>query len=487
MGRGPFQSAGHRQIAQGLRRRLVAALLPSGHRAAEADPATASLATIELADDIAEHHAQALPRKLSAPVSMGVVFLVTAAVQWPAAVILAVASLIIPVNMRLAGALAKDGADEQMAASARLAASVLDSFRGLRSLRGLGAVERRAGQLADASHRLNTTTMMVVRRAFLSAAVMDVVITFAIAVNATYIGLSLLGYVRIAAAPQVTLATGLIALQLCPMYFAPIRARAAAHHSRERALAAIPVIAEILDSSEPTVESAVPAKLHAGAVEVVLENVHLRYPTSDRDVLADVNLRIPAGRWTAVAGPSGAGKTTLLGVIAGARPTTCGTVRWETPTTSASPTLGGCAWIGQQTVILPGSIADNIRLGRPDAPVPDVERAVQAAGLADVLARLPQGLDTTLGERGWGLSAGEARRIAIARAFLSDAQLWVLDEPTAHLDAESEARVIETFKHAAFGRTVIVATHSAALAAAADNVLTVDGGTVREVREVLPA
>ena len=482
------QAAGHRQIAGSIRRQLVAALLPSGHRAGDVDPATAALATVELADDIADHHAQGLPRKLSAPASMGMVFLVTGVVQWPAAVTLAVASLIIPVNMRLAGLLAKDGADEQAADRTRLAANVLDSFRGLRTLQGIGAVARRRGQLADASNRLNTTTMIVVRRSFLSAAVMDVVITFAIAVDATYIGLSLLGYVRLAGAPHVTLSSGLIALQLCPMYFAPLRARAASYHSRERATAAIPTITALLDASQkPAFEPAEPAAAPAMPVEIVLEDVHLRYPGSARDILAGVDLKVPAGRWTAIAGPSGVGKTSLLAVIAGAREPTSGTVHWATSTTNTHPHLGGCAWIGQQTVILPGSIADNIRVGRPEAPLAAVEYAAQAAGLTEVVARLPHGLDTPLGQGGWGLSAGEARRVAIARAFLRDAALWILDEPTAHLDPAAEAAVIQALRRAAHGRTVIVATHSAALAAAADTVLTVDGGTVRRTREAIRA
>ena len=483
-----FQTAGHRRISGSIRRRLIAALLPSGSRAADADPSTLALATVELVDEIADYHAQAHPQKLSAPASMGVVFLVTAVAQWPAAVILAVASLIIPVSMRLAGLLAKDGADEQFADSTRLGANVLDSFRGLRTLQGLGAVERRRGQLADASNRLNATTMKVVRRAFVSSAVMDVVITFAIAVDATYIGLSLLGYVHVAGTPHVTLAGGMIGLQLCPMYFAPLRARAAAYHSRERAAAAMPAIADLLDASQtPDSESAVPELPTATSFEIVLDNVRLRYTASDRDILAGIDLRIPAGRWTAVAGPSGAGKTTLLAVIAGARTPTSGTVHWATPTARTRPHLGGCAWIGQQTVILPGAIGDNIRLGRPDATLASVEHAVRAAGLTEVVARLPRGLDTPLGEGGWGLSAGEARRIAIARALLCEAALWILDEPTAHLDAQSEAAVTEVLKRVTRGRTVIVATHSAALAEAADTVLNIDNGTVHHTRETVPA
>lgn len=481
-------AAGRQQIAAAIRERLVAALLPAGHRRTEPDAALAALATVELADDVADYHAQAMPLHLSAPVSMAVVFAVTAAVQWPAALILLVGSLIIPMNMRLAGLFAAEGAAERVTATTRLSAVVLDSFRGMRTLAAIGAVARRRGELARAADDLNTATMGVVRRALLSGTVMDVVITFAIAVDATYIGLSLLGYVRLGPAPHITLFSGLLALLLCPMYFAPLRAVAAVYHARERAAAAVPAITGLLAGTRPTPDAVRrQAAPPTGAVTVVLDDVTFGFPGSARPVLDSVDLTIPAGEWTAVTGPSGAGKTTLLSLIAGMRGPTAGTVCWAGVAGPVPPRLGGCAWIGQQTVILPGSIADNIRLGRRSASLAEVERAASAAGLADVVARLPQGLDTPLGEGGWGLSTGQARRIAIARAFLRDAGLWLLDEPTAHLDPEAEAQVIDALKAATRGQTVIVATHSAALARSAGNVLAIADGAVHAVARVVAA
>ncbi|TCO17237.1 ATP-binding cassette subfamily C protein CydD [Kribbella steppae] len=475
-----FQAVGRQRIAHAIRRRLVAGLLPAGQRHTEPDPATAALATVEFADDIADFHAQSLPQRRSAPVSMALILAITAIVQWPAAVILLLASLLIPLNMRLAGLFAKEGADAQAAAGTRLAAVVLDSFRGLPTLRNLGALGRRHSELARAAGDLNATTIAVIRRASLSGAVMDVVITFSIAANATYIGLSLLGYVRIGAAPGMTLFRGLLALLICPMYFQPMRAMAAAFHSRERALSAVPAITGLLVEPSSSAERVPPS---GERVTVVLDNVSLRFPAADEPTLQGLNLTVHAGSWTAVAGPSGAGKTTLLSLIAGVRAPSHGTVRWLTPTGASAPWLGGCAWIGQQTVLLPGSIGDNIRIGRPDASRVDIEQAVAAAGLAEVVARLPRGLDTPLGEGGWGLSTGEARRIAIARAFLSDAGLWVLDEPTAHLDADTESQIIVALRNATQGRTVIVATHSAALTRSADLLFGLTDGTVHSVRE----
>jgi ATP-binding cassette, subfamily C, bacterial CydD len=480
-------AGGRQQIAAALRERLVAAVLPAARRRAEPDAATAALATVELADDVSGYHAQALPLHASAPVSMAVVVAVTAAVQWPAAVVLAAGSLIVPLNMRLAGLFAAEGAGEQVGASTRLTAVVLDSFAGLPTLRALGAVARRRDDLASAAAGLNAATLGVLRRAFLSGAIMDVVITFAIAVDATYIGLSLAGYVHLPGTPHMNLSGGLLALLLCPMYFAPLRATAAAYHSRENALAAVPVISG-LTAAPQQADAAEPAGLSVtGPVTVVVDDLAFTFPGAAHRVLHRVSLTARAGRWTAITGPSGAGKTTLLSLLGGMRQPTAGTVEWDTPHETVPPHLGGCAWIGQQTVILPGSVSDNIRLGRPGASQADIEQAAAAAGLAEVVARLPRGLDTGLGEGGFGLSAGEARRIAIARAFLRHADLWLLDEPTAHLDAESEAKVTAALHSATQGRTVIVATHSPALARSADTVLAITGTTLSPVREVVPA
>ncbi|MGW6196915.1 ATP-binding cassette domain-containing protein [Kribbella sp. NPDC055110] len=257
---------------------------------------------------------------------------------------------------------------------------------------------------------------------------------------------------------------------------------AAAYHSEERALAAAPTIIALLAEAEgpEVVRREDPP---AGSITVVLDDVGFRPADCDEPVLQGVCRVFDSDRWTAVVGPSGAGKTTLLSLIAGLRQPTAGTVRWITATGAWSPQLGGCAWIGQQTVLLPGSIIDNVRIGHPSAGRSEVEQAVAAAGLADVVARLPQGLDTPLGELCSGVSTGEARRIAIARAFLTDAAVWLLDEPTAHLDPEAEAHVIDALRRATRGRTVVVATHSQPLARAADTVLSLADGTVHAVEE----
>ncbi|WP_329222220.1 ATP-binding cassette domain-containing protein [Streptomyces sp. NBC_01485] len=473
---------GARAVATGLRRQLTGALLPTAGRISETGPAEAAWAMVDLADDVADFHAQAAPLRRSAPLSMLAVLAVTAAVHWPAAIVLVLTTALLPLNMRLAGLFAQHGADRQAAATRHLNAVVLDSFRGLRTLRELGAVGRRGRTLTTAAEQLNKATMSVLRCAFLSGLVMDVVITFSIAVNATYIGLSLLGYAQVPHAPRLDLFTGLLVLLVCPMYFAPVRARAAAFHQRERATNAAGVIRDIVkDTPAQVTHRARPQS--AEPVGVSLTAVRFRYGGADQDTIrADADFA--PGTWTVITGVSGSGKSTLLSLIGGLRRPSAGEVRWRTSSVRREPTLGGCAWVGQRTVLLDATVRDNIRLGLPAATEQQILRAVDAAGLNAVVEGLPEGLNTRLGEGGRGVSTGEARRIAIARAFLRGARLWLLDEPTAHLDADSEREVVEALRRATDGCTVVIATHSFTPAAAADTVLTIDDGLLRAARPV---
>jgi ATP-binding cassette subfamily C protein CydD len=294
--------------------------------------------------------------------------------------------------------------------------------------------------------------------------------------------MSLLGYVQVPHAPALTLFTGLLVLLVCPMYFAPMRARASAFHRREQAVIAAGAISDLIqDTPAESIQAARPPLTEP--VGVSLDAVRFRYSGADHDTIS-ADIDIEPGTWTAITGASGVGKSTLLSLIGGLRPPSAGQVRWQTSSIRQAPELGAYAWIGQQTVLLDATVRDNIRLGRPDATERQIQQAVDAAGLSAVIERLPQGLDTRLGEGGWGVSTGEGRRIAIARAFLRGARLWLLDEPTAHLDADAEHDVIEALRRATDGCTVVIATHSFALAAAADTVLTIDNGLLRDTRPV---
>jgi ATP-binding cassette subfamily C protein CydD len=475
--------AGRAAVAQAIRQSLIGALLPDRARRMAGEPAAAAHAVIELADEVADFHATAIPLRRQAPASMVIILVAIGIVHWPAAIVLVISTALIPLNMKLAGIFAQDGNDRHLVAMQRMGAVVLDSFRGLHTLVSLGAVARRREDISIASADLTKANLDVLKRAFLSGAVMDIVVTFSMAVNATYIGLSLLHYVSVPGAPPLTLFAGLLALVLCPMYFSPLRRSAAAFHDRERAGSAATVIHGMLaDADGENVEASVAAEWSAleAPVGVSLENVTAR--GGERVVFTVDRLHAEPGLWTAITGISGAGKTTLLSIIAGLRPTV-GSVTWVrddligTDHFASAPVVGACAWIGQSTVIVEDTLAANIRLGRHDASDEDVLHAAEAAGLGAVIDRV--GLDAVIGDGGWGISTGEARRVAIARAVLSRSRLWILDEPTSHLDAATEQQVLDALVTASRGSTVIVATHSRRVIERSDTIWRIDEARVR--------
>lgn len=476
-----FRDLGRREVADGVRSRLSTTLLPGDARRTTVVASDASLAMVDLVDDIAGYHASIGPLRRSAPAEMLLVLLLTAVLHWPAAIVLALSSALLPLNLRLAGLFARDGMDERQQAAERLSATVLDSFRGMSTLRTLGAVARRRHVVEHASDELERSTMGVLRRAFLSGLVMDVVVTFSIAVNATYIGETLLGYVHVGFSQPLSLFSGLLILLACPMYFTPMRTLAASFHDKEGAEAAARVLARY--SADDALPRTPRRASLSGAPEVRLRAVTFRYPNAPSDVVAG-DVTFAGGAWSALVGASGSGKSTTLSLVAGTKVPTSGSVQWQFGDTAVEPRPGVHVRLGQATVIVDGSIRENITIAAPRAGQGEIAHAIRVSGLEPVIARLTDGLDTILGEHGHGLSTGEARRVAIARAVLQDAPLWILDEPTAHLDEESERCVIEALRRATRGRTVVVATHSDSVVRAAENTYLVEDGILKSFARV---
>jgi ATP-binding cassette subfamily C protein CydD len=466
---------GRDAVASALRRSLLAAVLPEVSGIPQMHGAQAAHALIELTDQVAGYHERTQPARRAAAPSSALVLVVVAALHWPVAVVLALSTPILAANMRLAGMATEDASRTQLDEVRRLSHQLLDRFRGMRTLVSLGAVERECGVVERACDRLNRATDVVLRRAFIVSGVLDAVVTCAIAVCATYIGLVLLGYVHLGWTPGLGFGAGLLVLVLCPVYFAPLREHAAGYHERDEALAAAAILADMIPAhpdgriGRSTALPAVPS--------IELDRVTVAFATHP-PVLDAISVRLPAGMLTVLAAPSGAGKTTLLRLIAGLRAPTAGTVVLRDPATGRTwaPRPGQASWIGQQTVLLPGTLAYNIGLADPAADRAAIARAAGRAGLDAVIAELPGGLDTEVGEQGWGVSAGQARRVALARAVLRDAPLWLLDEPTAHLDADTERDLLDSLLSAAVGRTVVIASHSAALADRADVLCRLDRG-----------
>ncbi|SIQ03463.1 ATP-binding cassette, subfamily B [Janthinobacterium sp. TND4EL3] len=232
---------------------------------------------------------------------------------------------------------------------------------------------------------------------------------------------------------------------------------------------------------QPLPETREPQAPRDGAVE--LRGVHFRYAQDQPDVLTDINLQIAPGSMTALIGASGSGKTTLVRLIARFFDASQGSVLVggvDVRHMSSEQLAGQISQIFQDSYLFQGSIADNIRLGKPGATDAEVLDAARQAGVAEIIARLPQGLDTPVGEGGARLSGGERQRIAIARALVKDAAILLVDEATAALDAENQAAIAEALARLRGKRTVIVIAHQLSTVAMADRIVVLDGGVVRE-------
>jgi len=375
-----------------------------------------------------------------------------------AAMVLALAGILVPVGMAVAGIGAAAASRSQFLALARLQARFLDRVRGIATIVLLGRAEAEAQSLAAAADELRARTMRVLRVAFLSSAVLDLAAAAALVVLAIRYGLALLaGHL---AAPGLAL----FVLLLVPEFFAPLRTFSAAYQDRLHATGAAESLIDL-----PPAPPAAPVRevrtVAAQGVTVAFENVRLTWDPSRGPALDGVSFRIPAGETLVLAGPSGAGKSTCIEILLGFVHPDSGRVTFNgadiadlVPQALSRLT----AWIGQRPVLFAGSIRDNIRFARPEATDDEVAEAARNARVAEFAASLPDGLDTPVGEGGYGLSGGQAQRVAIARAFLKNAPLLLLDEPTAHLDPATEAEVLDSLRRLALGRTVLLASHSAA-------------------------
>jgi ATP-binding cassette subfamily C protein CydD len=328
--------------------------------------------------------------------------------------------------------------------------------------------------------------MRVMRIAFLSSAVLEFFAALGVAGVALYVGLTFLDLVSLRGS-TLTLEAGLFCLLMAPEVYQPLRLLAANYHDRAAAKAAASEIAGQLGAlPEVDREEAENAVTLVDApmrpIPVMLAGVAVESP-SGRPVVEDVQLAVAAGAHVALLGPSGCGKSTLLEAIAGLREAK-GAILLDGQALASidEPRLrAGVAFLGQRPRIFAGTIAENIRFGRPDACDTAVALAARRACVDLFADGLPLGLATPLGENGLGLSGGEIQRIALARIYLRDPGLVLMDEPTAHLDAVTESAVIDGIVAFARGRTLIVATHSQAVAARMERVYRIAG------RRVLPA
>ncbi|MDP4558272.1 thiol reductant ABC exporter subunit CydD [Halomonas meridiana] len=387
------------------------------------------------------------------------------------AVFLLLSAPLIPLFMALVGMGAERMNRDQFMAVSRLSAHFIDRVRGMTTLQLFGHTKAAQQDVWYATDHYRRLSMRTLRLAFLSSAVLEFFASVAIAVVAMYVGFGLLGYIDYGPSPQLTLFSGLAVLLLAPEFFQPLRTLSQHYHDRAAALGSAESLVAILNEPSRVASPSKPPT-EVGVI-VALEGVDIRY-VERSTVLSRVNMTLRAGDVAVLTGESGSGKSSLLALMAGFMAPDRGECRIDT----SIP----IAWLDQSPCILQGSLADNLRMASPDADDARLIEALERAGLGDLLASLPHGLATTVGERGVGLSGGQAQRLALARVYLSHAQLILLDEPTASLDAETEGAVIRALlEWAKEGRTLVMATHHPAVVSVANRHFLCRSGQLVEV------
>lgn len=397
-----------------------------------------------------------------------VIMVVAAFTQsWVVGMLFIITAPLLPLFMAIVGGAAAAASKDQIAVLARLAGRFNDRLQSLALLNAFNAAPRERDGLAAASEDFRQRTMKVLRLAFLSSAILEFFAALSVAAIAVYVGFSLLGELPFDPGETVTLREGLFVLILAPEFYMPLRRLSAAYHDRADAEAAAGTIKPLLEYPQSGPSRVRFAPFHTSP-SLDLTGVSCTYEDG-RKGLNPVTFSIPAGRVSVLWGPSGSGKSTLLKILMGFAPLSSGAVRIDGEAMEA-PLAGRAGWIGQNPRLFHGSLRDNITLHDASIRGEMIERAVAEAGVADFLIHLNDGLDTPLGERGFGLSGGQIQRVALARAVARDLKLVLMDEPTAHLDGEAEARFLEALLSSREGRTIIIATHSPAVRAIADAV-----------------
>ena len=477
-----------------LRRRLADHTLKLGPSwlARNRSGEVTTLATRGL-DGLDAYFARYLPQFVLACVVPFAVLIRVGIADWISGVVIGLTLPLLPVLAILAGLHTKAATQRQWRLLARLGGHFLDVVEGLPTLKLLGRGKPEAEAIGNVTGEYRAAAMSSLRLAFLSGFVLELAAALATALVAVEVGLRLL-------AGHMSYQTALLVLLLTPEAYLPLRAVGAQFHASAEGAAAARDVFEILDTPEPANNMASPCglpKTSAGARRVslrkdiiTLSGVTLSYPGRDHPALSDMNLTIHPGDQITLTGPSGAGKSSVLALL----------LRFAEPT-SGHITIGGIdltsiplhewrgqiGWVPQRPHLFAASVADNIALGQPAASREAIMRAARAAGAAEFIENMPRGYATEVGERGLRLSSGQRQQIALARAFLRDAPLLLLDEPAAHLDAASAGQLNMTMSTLMADRTVIQVTHGPSRARRAGRVFILDQGRLHQAIAPLPA
>lgn len=436
-------------------------------------------AVVDGVEALEAYYARYLPQMaLAALVPLAILAFVLPA-DWFSGLVFALTAPLIPLFMVLIGHGAEQLNQRQWRRLAQLSARLLDGIQGLTTLKLFNASRAEAAVIARLSDDYRRHTMAVLRVAFLSSLALEFIASVSIAVVAVFIGFRLLGFLQWG---PIDLRIGLFVLLLAPEFYQPLRTLGTHYHARMEAIGAAERLVQLLQMPAQEAGALRPALASEPLLHIAFDAVAFSYDPGT-PALRAISFDVKPGERVALVGPSGAGKSTVLNLLLGFLSPTSGAIRVDgVALDHVDPASWHrqLAWVPQRPCIFHGTVSENILLARPEADAAAVRQAARLAGADEFITGLPQGYDTRLGERGQGLSGGQAQRIALARAFLRDARLVLLDEATASLDAENEALVQGAIEQLATDRTLLVVAHRVSTVRRADRILVLDRGRIVE-------
>lgn len=464
-----FEAAQH--IKRDVRERLIHHLQAVGPvRLGQIGSGQLATAAVDAVEQLEAYYARYLPARILMSSIPLVLLLAVFPSDWLSGLVLLLTAPLVPLFMTLIGRGAERLNQQQWRQLSRMGGHFLSVLQALPMLKAFNASAREGQRIAVMSRSFRRATMRVLRLAFLSSAVLEFFAAISIALIAVFIGFRLLD-------GEMAFFYGFFVLLLAPEFYLPLRNFGVQNHARMEAVGAAETLLELFDL--PADKAPQQALSFTKDAEIQLDQVCVDY--ADTRVLHDLKLRIRPGEQLAIVGPSGAGKSTLARLLLGFVTPSSG--QWRVGDQTLGPEhmqawREQLAWIPQQPRLFQGSLADNLRLGCPSASLNRLLLACQQAQCEDFIKALPHGIDSQIGERGYGLSGGQIQRVALARAFVRNAPYLLLDEPTAHLDAQTQSQVDRALKALRHGRTSITIAHRLETVREADRIIVLDQGRI---------
>lgn len=423
------------------------------------------------------YYSQYLPQLAISAIIPLAILLAVFPLDWLSGLVFLITAPLIPFFMVLIGKGSESVTRRQWQALSRMSAFFLDTLQGLRELKQWNRSREHAQRIAKVAEDYRRTTMSVLRITFLSALVLELAATISTAVIAVQIGLRLLyGLMEFQQA--------FVVLLLAPEFYQPLRLLGQRFHAGMSGVSAASRIFALVDSLPVQIcESTKSIPTFRKGDFIRFENVSFRFSGREAAALEEINFELKHGEMMALVGSSGSGKTTVANLMMGFILPQKGHI-WINHQSLAELDL--YAWrkqiarVGQRPFVQHGTLRENLLMASPSSSPSELQRAIYFAQLQDLILRLPQGLETPIGEGGIKLSSGEIQRLALARAFLKDAPIVVLDEPTAHLDAGLEQVLEESIHRLCAGRTVLMIAHRLPTIMRADRILVMEGGQIVE-------